>query len=351
MDTEAIALAPNSPWRVKEEDFPAHGTAAEQLKFLLHYAVLAPSGHNTQPWLFAIVGDTLHLYADRTRALPVVDPDDRQLIMSCGAALFHLRVALRHYGITPRVAVLPDPDHRDLLATLRLGPPYETTLADHRLFMAIKKRRTNRLPYEERPVPEEVLQRLQEIALTKGATLNIIGNPVHQYALADLIADGDRRQGRDKRFRRELAAWVHPNRSRSRDGIPGYAQGVGDVLSYAGPFVVRTFDWGRGQAARDRELAEGSPALLVLSTTEDSPAAWMAAGEALAHTLLLAADYGLHASFLNQPIEVAEMRSQVAALAGGAPCPHLILRMGYGPDLPATPRRPVHEVLIREPPA
>jgi nitroreductase len=86
------------PWLVRDTDYPMAGTIGDQLRFLLRYAILAPSGHNTQPWLFMITGDGIELYADRSRALPVVDPDDRELIISCGAALATLQIAMRHFG-------------------------------------------------------------------------------------------------------------------------------------------------------------------------------------------------------------------------------------------------------------
>ena len=86
-------------WNASESQFPKEGTKTEQLKFLLNYAILAPSSHNTQPWLFKIVGDKIvELYADRTRALALVDPVDRALTISCGAALSHLLIAIRHFG-------------------------------------------------------------------------------------------------------------------------------------------------------------------------------------------------------------------------------------------------------------
>jgi len=184
---------------------------------------------------------------------------------------------------------------------------------------------------------------LQHAAHQEGARLHVLADPAQKNSLADLIAEGDRLQGADARFRRELAAWIHPNRGRSRDGIPGYAQGVGELLSVLGPFVVRTFDWGGGQAARDRQLAEGSPVLLVLSTEEDAALAHLAAGQALDRVLLTATAYGLSASFLNQPVEVPTLRPKVARLIG-ARHPQLVLRLGYGPNVPPAPRRPARAV-------
>lgn len=344
----APVVPPEDPWSVAAWAFPHAGTVAEQLTFLVHYAVLAPSGHNTQPWRFRIADDAIELRADRSRALPAVDPGDRELVMSCGAALFHLRVAMRHFGFAPDVARFPEAEDPDVLARVRLGARLDRraapTLEDDRLFMAIPRRRTNRRPFAPRPVPEGELDVLRDAARREGAHLHVLAQASDKAALADLIAEGDRLQGGNPAFRRELAAWLEPNRSDRPDGIPGYAHGHGDLRAYVGPLIVRTFDWGDGQAARDRQLAEGSPVLLVLGTDRDDPPAHLAAGEALDRVLLTATAYDLSASYLNQPIETPALREAVAGLAGAA-YPQVILRLGYGPPVPPTPRRPASDVL------
>jgi hypothetical protein len=186
---------------------------------------------------------------------------------------------------------------------------------------------------------------LETAAVREGAWLQ----PVTGFgrdALADLIAEGDRIQMADRHFRRELAAWMTPNRSRSRDGIPGYALGLGDFMSAAGPLVMRTFDFGTGRAAKDRELALGSPVLAALGTTGDAPRDWLAAGQALQHVLLRAWLDGLAASFLNQAVEVPELRHRLQVLTGFQGFPQLVLRLGFGgKGAQPTPRRPVADVL------
>ena len=87
-----------NPWTVLEADFPIDDTPSEQLHFLLSYAILAPSEYNTQPWRFKVTNRAIELYADRSRRLPRLDPDDRELTISCGAAFLNLRLALRHFG-------------------------------------------------------------------------------------------------------------------------------------------------------------------------------------------------------------------------------------------------------------
>jgi hypothetical protein len=127
--------------------------------------------------------------------------------------------------------------------------------------------------------------------------------------------------------------------------MPGYAFGFGDLMSLAGPLKIRTFDWGNGQAARDQQLAQGSPVLPVSGTDGDSPTGWLAAGQALSHVLLRARAEGVWASFLNQPIEVPELRPRLSALLDQPGFPQLLMRLGYGPEVQATPRRRVDEVL------
>jgi hypothetical protein len=113
-----------------------------------------------------------------------------------------------------------------------------------------------------------------------------------------------------------------------------------------GPLVIRTFDFGKGRAARDRELATGSPVLAVLGTDGDTPADWLAAGQAAGRVLLGAQADGVSASYLNQPIEVDALRPRFSAILGRDGFPQLLLRMGYGPEIEPAPRRPLSEVLI-----
>lgn len=332
-------------WNVNEDTYPAQGSAEEKFRFLLQYAILAPSSHNTQPWLFKFADDRLELYADRTRALPVTDPEDRELIASCGCALFNLRLAMRYFGSLEQFVILPEGTKSDLLASVGLGSPYNATPEEHQLFRAIPKRHTNRMRFEDRQVPDPLLVDLQAAARLEGAALQVLRGETRRTALVDLIAEGDRIQMSSKNFRRELAAWVRANQSPARDGIPGYGFGFSDIISVGGPFFIRTFDLGGFTAARDRELADGSPVLAAICTEGDAVADWLAAGQALARVLLRARVDGVSASFLNQPVEVDELRPKLRDVLGTTGFPQLLLRFGYGPEVKATPRRTVDEVL------
>src|SRR5207248_1041623 len=243
------------------------------------------------------------------------------------------------------VKVFPDQDP-DLVARVTLGTGDETDVEESILFYAIPKRRTNRQPFNDDAVPESLLANLQRAAEAEGAWLRFLGDQEARYGIADLVAEGDRMQGANRAFRLELSRWVHSNRSLSRDGVPGYAAGIDDLLSYTGPLVVRTFDMGEGQAARDHDVATGSPVLAVLGTDGDQPRDWVAGGQALARVLLRAQVEDVWASFLNQPIEVPELRTKLKVVAGNAGFPQAVLRLGFGENVKPTPRRELEEVLI-----
>lgn len=319
-------------------DFPSGGQPDERLRFLVHYAVLAPSGHNTQPWLFDVGGNSLDLIADRTRGLPVVDPYDRELTISCGAALDHLVVAAAAFAQPAVAATLPDAFEPDLLATVRLGPETAPTEHDAALFDAIPRRRTNRRRFEDRPVPADTVERMISAASARGARLVPLYDRSARDTVAELVAEGDRIQFADPCFRRELTAWIHPRRRGDGLAVPA-------PLEQMVHFVMRTFDMGDLTAARHHDLAEGSPLLAVLTTEGDDEAAWMAAGRALSRLLLTATVDGVSASFLNQPVEVASLRPRLADVGGGGR-PQLLLRFGYGPEVPAAARRAAGDVFV-----
>lgn len=297
---------------------------------LLAQAILAPSSHNTQPWLFTATDTAILLHADRTRALPVNDPYDRELTISCAAALFNLRAAAAHRGVPLAVELFPRPEDPDCLAQATLSTQADPEVA--LLALSIERRRTYRHRFSTQPVPDAVLAELLAAARTEGAALSPVFTETNRHALAALIAEGDAMQWANPSWRRELASWMHPRRSGDGLTVPG-------LIAPVAQLVVRTFDMGGGVAAKDRELADGSPVLAVLSTPADEPADWMAAGQALERVLLLAAHHGLQASYLNQPVEVPTLRTQLQNLVR-AGVPQLVLRLGYPThDLPSTPRR------------
>jgi hypothetical protein len=336
-------------WQVSPTQFPQAGPIEAQLEFLLRYAILAPSSHNTQPWIFRISAGAIELFADESRSLSVIDPLDRQLIMSCGAALLNLRVAMRRFGWDDLVHPFPEASNINLLARITPGASIQPSDEDLRLCDAIPLRHTNRQPFRLRPVSETIADELINACASEKAWLVRL-LPAAKYSAADLISLADRDQFANADFRNELSEWLVSNSSQRGDGIPGYSKSYGPTTSYGTSMLVRTFDIGGSVAATEKELVEGSPMLAVLGTGAEDPVAWLEAGQAMERMLLTAQLHGLSASFLNQPLELANYRAQFSALTEHEGYPQLIMRIGYGPETAATPRRALEEVIADDRP-
>lgn len=310
----------------------------ERARWLIGRAVLAPSSHNTQPWIFRITASTIELHADRTRALPVNDPDDRELAISCACALMNLRVAAAGAGLGVQIQLLPDPEDADLLARLCFGEQSAVLAEDVELADFVETRRTYRKRFAPREVDAAALEQMQREAEREGVRLLPLASEDARQRAAGLVAEGDAVQWANPSWRRELAAWMHPRRRGDGLALPALAVPLAQG-------VVRSFDLGGGVGARDRQLAEASPLLAVLTTEGDQPRDWLRAGQGLQRVLLRSCRLGLQASYLNQPIQVASLRPQLQELVGGG-IPQILMRVGYPlEEISAAPRRALDEVI------
>ena len=336
-----------SPWLISEAGYPAAGTPSEKLEWMLGYAVLAPSTHNTQPWRFRVKDGEVRLSADRARGLPVADPAGREMTISCGAALFLLRVAIRRFGFVDEVAPFPDVGDPDLLAAVRLGEPDAPLPEVLRLFAAITRRHTHRLHFDDAPVAPSAAAALSFAAADEDARLRVVDDAEMRSAVAALAREGDRVQFADPDFRRELSSWVRTNQAPQHDGMPSSAFGIPDIVSPLGVTLMGAVNLGVVWGGRSHQAVENAPLLAVLCTARDEPADWLAAGQALARTLLTATDRGLAAGFVNQPVQVPALRVRLREALRTDAWPQMVMRIGHPRrEVPPTPRRTVDEVFV-----
>ncbi|WP_137286296.1 Acg family FMN-binding oxidoreductase [Halorussus salinisoli] len=340
------------PWRVSAAAFPEEGTPVEQAQFLVRYAVLAPSSHNTQQWLFTVSDDEIRLFADTNRWLTVADPDKRELYVSLGAALENLLVAAEHFGIGHEVRYLPGSDSNHA-ATVRLSSGSErsddelagdersaeasTDRRDSRLFEAIPRRRTHRGRYQERAIPREDLRALQEVCVEDDVTLQFVADPVKMGTIADLTARADRRQFADPAYRRELGRWI------GRGAFGGSWLG-----SKVGKLLVTYLNVGRRQAREDGQLLRSTPLVAVVRTKSDGRRAQIRAGQVFERVSLLATVLGVQTHPMSAVLEVPSLRRELTDLLGRSEwsSQHLF-RLGYaGGASEPSPRRPAEAVLV-----
>jgi hypothetical protein len=333
-----------TPWQIDEAEFYEIEDSRTQLEFLLRYATLAPSSHNTQPWSFRLVDDGVVVFADYGRRLPVGDPADRELLMSVGAAIANFRVAAAHFGYETTVMYEAGEDPAAPVAFIATretcNPPHELS----RLFQSISRRRTNRHPYEDRALDPAALDSLCDFMEEHSEYVQFLVQHDHARA-ADLVAEGDRILMSNEAYRRELADWMRPNESSATDGICGDAFGIPGPVAALGGWMLRTFDLGATQASHDRALVSKAPGLIVI-TADDDRVSLIRAGETLELLLLLLTSVGVQYSFMNQPVELEPLRRELWSMIRSERPPQLMIRIGYArPVDRPMPRRDVRDVV------
>jgi hypothetical protein len=308
-------------------------------------ATWAPSVHNTQPWSFVVDGDEIALRADSERKLRIGDASGRELLISCGAALMNVRLAVRALGYEPRVRVLPDPDRPALLATVRPAAAVAADEDTRLLYAEVKHRRTHRAGFTDLPVPERLLEALVAEASIEGAHLTPVRSEPAVRVLAAITCAAQDVQSQNRLLSLELIRWARPPGSPRKDGVP--AEGYPREPRRTRPhFAQRDYThghpWGNDT---DQFFSTSTGVVAVLTTKGDSRQDWITAGQALQRVLLHASAHGLSAAFHTQALEMFHLREFLRQELCSQEYPQMIMRLGITFDDTEGVRRPVTDTL------
>jgi hypothetical protein len=320
---------------------------------LLAAAARAPSILNTQPWLFRVTPCAIELYPDPSRRLRS-DPAGREMLISCGAALFGLRLAIRALGYQPEVALLPSPEQPDVLARVMLGARVAMTDGERRLMGALPHRYTRRGAYAPVPLPKGLLIGLQHDAVVEHASLALVDRPVAYTRLSSIVARAAFALNADDRARADIQHWVRRPGSTARDGVPASSipgpsgpsgSQPGPPGAHPGLLAQRDLDLGRGIG----ELpADGPPpaATAILLTSADTRTDWLRAGQALHRLLAHAASQWVFASLYSQALESAPTRAMIRSALALPGAPQVLLQFGVATTARPTARRPAADIVV-----
>jgi hypothetical protein len=351
--TAAAMLAPTLA-ACSPSDYPALADSVWQQSFnsgdqaalqreLVRYATMAPSGHNTQPWRFTIQNNVIRIIPDKRRSLAVVDPDDREMYISLGCALENLALAAAYNGLTANADLFPAGEPECLRITLAPdGGPGEPGLFD-----AIPLRQCTRSEYSSQPLSEDERSALQAVQADGGVSLHLFDGAERFEPLIALVKAGNQAQYSNKAFVEELISWLRFNDAEAtstRDGLFSRCSGNPSVPRWLGKIFVST-STPDAMSKTDEKNIRSSAGMAVFASQEDTPAAWVNSGRLVQRFALTAASLNVKMAFLNQPVEVPEVRQELAGLLGGSLTPQLVVRYGHAEAMPVSLRRPVEDVL------
>lgn len=308
---------------------------------LIRYATLAANGHNTQPWRFIAKDGAIDILPDHARATPVVDPDDHHIFVSLGCAAENLAIAATATGRQGELQTGPQDGVRFVYSE-GAGRPDP-------LFDAIQRRQSTRANFDGRSVPVGDIETLRKAAEVPGVRLVLLTERSHIDQVRDLVVAGNDAQLRDPAFMAELKRWLRFNpRSalEAGDGLFSASTGNPILPTLLGRLAFDTFFAAKAENDKYAQQIDSSAGIAVfLAEHEDKPH-WITVGRACQRFALAATQLGLKHAFVNQPVEVARLRPELAAAVGESGTrPDIVMRFGYGADLPFSQRRPVGAVL------
>jgi hypothetical protein len=322
---------------------------AEISRFVVEAATHAPSVLNTQPWWFSTAEREISLHADVDRRLKVADSPGREMMISCAAALFNARVALRYLGLVPKVSVLPDPDLPNLVARIGYGPE-QVAPADYEreMFAEIPRRHTHPGGFDPTPLPDSLVTLVRQEAAREGATLAVMKDEISRGALAGAVQAGEYALRHDAHRASEQARWTPPPGSQRRSGVPASAYPAEPERTEPA-FPARDFahghGWGLPPAGTDA-VPKSAGLVCVLTTKMDRPEDWITAGQALERVLLDASSLGVTAALHSQPLEVPELRNFIGSVLCDGWHPQMVIRLGSTEQISISVRRGIDEVLL-----
>ena len=314
------------------------------LRELVRFGTLAANSHNTQPWLFSLSEKQIAIQPDLSRRCTAADPDDHHLFASLGCAVENIAQAAPVFGqtATPRDY---SPDVSQIKVDLNPGSSKVGDLAS-----AIPLRQCTRAVYNGEPVSNEDLKTLESSAQGNGVELLLITDRKQIEEVLAFIVDGNTHQVEDPAFRAELNDWLrfsYAKATSTRDGLFSAASGFPILPD---PLMRRLFELGFSATSENKRYEKqvrSASGLAVFVSAKDCPAQWVEAGRSYQRFALQATVLGLRHAFVNQAVEVAEVRRRFTSFLNlGDRRPDLIVRFGYGPEMPRSLRRPVEEVIL-----
>jgi len=336
-----------SAWKINSEDFYQFNSWADRLRFLVGFAILAPSANNTQPWRFKIENERLLIFPNWNRSFRVGDANHRQVYVSLGCALENILIAADFYGLNIRLELLPLGEGGPAAELVFSGGDGLPKRKENHLIFSIPKRSTNRHNYENK-MPEGSFFTWVKSFTNLETRVDLVGEPVKRDALAEVVVEANVAAMDDARFRRELFPYIKSNYTRSGVGMPGFVLGMKPILSLVAGWLVKFFSPVRQNKEKDLFMLKNhTPVFAVISSKEDRPAAWLKVGQIFQRISLEAARHGLATGPYSAPIQFGKYYEEIQKILGVNLRPQFIFRVGYPQTkyLSHTPRLLPEEVI------
>lgn len=334
-------------WELKESDFFEQKTGLDQMKFLLRFAVLAPSGHNTQPWNFSIKDHEISLWVNRERSLERSDPRRRQLLIAFGCMIENLCMAANRYDFGVKINYFPDAYNHDLIAKVLFAKKNDAEPGDS-LLSSMILRHTNRGKYINKPLPGSFIAQIKRYT-TDSLRASLITDESQKHLAADIVNEAQIEAMDSAEFREELSHYVKSNFTKEPTGMPGFALEIPTPISIVASKLIKRINLSRSNRKKDEALLKRHTpgGFIVIASRENNREDWIAAGRLFEKIWLAATAEGLNCSPMAAVIQSPRHNKQLRAILGIGMEPQVFFRIGYGQkQFRHSPRFSVEDLLL-----
>lgn len=326
-----------SAWNIETEQFPI-SSIEEQIRFLIGFAILAPSGHNSQPWKFKINQNTVYVLVEPLRSLAKSDPLKKQLAISLGCMVENFCIAADFFDFETNVEFLSIQNDTVPILKINLIKKVSTFSKQDHLIFSINRRGTNRNKYKNLEIPQNFISECTKLS-TNDIKINFIFDRITKEKVIELVIKSQIKIMEDFDFRNELSELIKPNFTQSKIGMPGFSFGLPTIVSILASFLIKKINMSKLNQKGDEKILRNTPAFLTVCVSQDRPESWLNSGRIFEKVWLMAVREGLAMAPNAAPVAKPEFSSELIKILDLKTIPILFSRVGFSEKISRhTPR-------------
>ncbi|ALJ06298.1 hypothetical protein APS56_14650 [Pseudalgibacter alginicilyticus] len=316
---------------------------------LINYASKAPSSHNSQPWIFKVKEHSIEIHPDKNGALPIVDPDNRELYISLGCATENICLVSPYFNYNTELEIITTSNDYTFIK-IRFK---ETSKNNNTTILnLINNRQSNRSIYTGKHISDTSIKTLESILTSLNINTYYFKNGTPEFKMiTDYILKGNTIQMRDSKFKAELLSWIRFNNyeiKNTQNGLTYKVMGAPQTPRFIGKMVVKSFLTPSKQNKNDIEKINSSSHYILFTTKHNTVTEWIKLGRHLQHILLKLTELDIACAYMNPPCEIhslsEELKNSIPIIKQEYPT--LILRIGYANKVPYSPRKSINKIIV-----
>lgn len=321
------------PRKIHPREFTNFTSLHGKIKFILQYAILSPSTHNTQPWLFKIENNICKVYFDPKYRLPEADPHGRDIFISIGCCVENIVLAAKYFGVFEKLELGQQQKERELLAIVYFKDNQCAVDDKYLKFVeAIPRRTDSRGTFKNEPIDKNLLNEIVKEVESEGyldiPKIHFVGDKEKILEIANLTAEGLKMAYKRKSFRKEMSGWMNNSLTRKKEGIPGYALRMPFLISFILPTVVKFFNIGKVLAKLNYRSLSSVPLVTVITAKENNPIAWLKTGRLVERLMLEFNIREMQTSIFMASLEMGDLYKKVQKMVNTEESPHFLFVVG-----------------------